>query len=700
MARTVRSQYFLSMLAVILGVEQSCAEHPWQHGLFATFKDSQDRVHVCLQSQVSLNLKAGEAPHPRLNDQGSARWEGLLLVPRTANYEFSALLRGKVHVHVAGQQVLVAEADKPELVRGREVRLEAGPQTLSVSFTRAPGDARLQVFWQAAFLYREPLAFPALGHEASQAPPRLARDGLIDKGRLLAEEYSCARCHQPEAKLGQGLKFQPGPDLSDVGTRLFAGWLYRWLQSPRSLAPAASMPEFFSADEVGRTEAFAVAKYLESLGGPITPNALPADKEAVQRGDLLFARVGCAACHSNELPGGSYLSRSYPLINQADKTTPDRLAKYLLDPLAVNPGGRMPQMLLTEREAHDLAQFLCVGPSDVNKRRLPPPPSTTLQEAAFQRVEERPDELKEYRKLPAADRWLDLGKRVVIERGCNNCHTIAPGGQPFANVFAEKSLEALAAAKKGGCLNFDKDKRGRGPWYRLPADERLAVQAFLVEGLQGAGSVAPAHAARWTLVRFNCLACHVRDGAGGLPAAHLDELRKLAGTDNVEAVSPPPLTGVGNKLRTPWLHEVLTKDGRARPWLSVRMPHFGKENSEGLAKAFETMDGPAISDVTLPEGHATAGKALLGTTGFNCSACHDVAGTHGTVTRGPDLATMSRRVHYDWYRRWLQQPSRMQPGTRMPSVFPDGHSTLTTVLDGSANAQAAALWEYVSQIGR
>ena len=58
---------------------------------------------------------------------------------------------------------------------------------------------------------------------------------------------------------------------------------------------------------------------------------------------------------------------------------------------------------------------------------------------------------------------------------------------------------------------------------------------------------------------------------------------------------------------------------------------------------------------------------------------------------------MNQRVHYEWYRRWLQQPARMQPGTRMPSIFPDGHSTLTSVLGGAPDAQAAALWEFLAR---
>ncbi len=57
---------------------------------------------------------------------------------------------------------------------------------------------------------------------------------------------------------------------------------------------------------------------------------------------------------------------------------------------------------------------------------------------------------------------------------------------------------------------------------------------------------------------------------------------------------------------------------------------------------------------------------------------------------------MNQRVRHDWYRRWLEQPQRIQPGTRMPAVFLDGKSLLDKVLGGNADAQADAMWAYLS----
>jgi hypothetical protein len=56
---------------------------------------------------------------------------------------------------------------------------------------------------------------------------------------------------------------------------------------------------------------------------------------------------------------------------------------------------------------------------------------------------------------------------------------------------------------------------------------------------------------------------------------------------------------------------------------------------------------------------------------------------------------MQERVRYGWYRRWLAQPQRMQPGTRMPTIFAEGRTLLDDVLGGKAEAQEEAMWVYL-----
>jgi mono/diheme cytochrome c family protein len=360
----------------------------------------------------------------------------------------------------------------------------------------------------------------------------------------------------------------------------------------------------------------------------------------------------------------------------------------------------MPSLGLKADEARDLACFLCASRVDGLAEELPPPPGREQKVAAFRRVDGRPDELAAFLKLPEAEQWRDLGKRLVIDRGCNNCHTIAPDGQPFAMIQAA-SLDDVRRPERqeSGCLAERADRRGSAPAFGFGPPERAALLAFLRDGLSGAGSPAPAHAARQALARFRCLACHHKDGEGGLAPAGRGQLLKVEKTDNVEAVTPPSLTGVGHKLTTPWLRQMLA-GGQSRPWMALRMPQFGAANVAALPEGLASLEGAEAEEearkVVPTAAQVEAGRRMVGPKGFGCVGCHDLAGATGSGARGPDLALMTHRVRHDWYRRWLQQPQRMQPGTRMPEVLGGGQSLLADVLDGSADAQAEALWAYLS----
>ena len=227
-----------------------------------------------------------------------------------------------------------------------------------------------------------------------------------------------------------------------------------------------------------------------------------------------------------------------------------------------------------------------------------------------------------------------------------------------------------------------------------------ALRAFLAEGLKGAGTPASAYAARETIKQMNCIACHSRDGEGGLSTDVVEQLRKFENAENAEAVAPPTLTGIGHKLRTAWMKQVLTGGARARPWMSLRMPQFGEANVGRLPEEVAELEGTTPDDevhkTPLSAAKIEAGRTLVGKNAFGCISCHDLAGIANTGTRGPDLAGMNQRVRYDWYLRWLEQPQRMQPGTRMPQVFMDGKSLVPAVLNADAAGQADAIWGYLS----
>jgi mono/diheme cytochrome c family protein len=684
-------------------------------GLVTTYRDAAPTAIVeitRLEPTIALALKSGESAHPRLTAGGTVHWQGYVNLLRAGDYQFSAKLRGKFRLVIAGKDVLAAEVkeETPRLEKGPTTHLEGGIHRLKAEFTRLLGVARVELFWQAPQFRTEPLPFNQLGHLAAEESERLKTDQLVERGRFLAEENNCARCHQPadDDRVARGLLARQAPDLSQVGQRAYPGWLYHWLGSPQKVRPGAAMPRLFTDDEAGRVERYAVTRYLASLGGPLKADAKqprPEEmKRSLARGERLFASIGCIVCHRTEKASEpvNRSVRSFPLFGLGSKTTPDHLAPYLANPLAVDPSGRMPNMVLHGDEPRDLARYLCQSRDAAVEAGLPAAPSAQQVLAAFRRVEPRAEEVAAFRPLRTEAQCLDLGKRLVIAKRCNSCHTIAPSGKPFANLpavaaFADIKQPQVHAA---GCLADDPHKRGQAPSFGFEAEDRKALCLFLRQGTAGAGSPAPAYAARVALDRFNCLACHSRDGVGGLTPDLVEQLRKFERVENGEAVNPPPLTGAAQRLHTPWLRTVLTGGGRARPWMGLRMPQFGEANVGGLPEALAALEGTEpdskVHQVPLTAANVAAGRQLVGKSGLGCISCHDIAGIANSGTRGPDLASMDQRVRYEWYRRWLEQPQRLQPGTRMPTIFPDGKSLFANILDGNADAQADALWAYLS----
>src|SRR5262249_20782854 len=77
------------------------------------------------------------------------------------------------------------------------------------------------------------------------------------------------------------------------------------------------------------------------------------------RGEILYHGIGCVACHNPRLePARQPISASIPLGTPSKKYTLPGLTQFLLDPLAVRAGGRMPHFNLTLAQARDIASYL------------------------------------------------------------------------------------------------------------------------------------------------------------------------------------------------------------------------------------------------------------------------------------------------------------------------------------------------------
>src|SRR6185436_12819055 len=108
-------------------------------------------------------------------------------------------------------------------------------------------------------------------------------------------------------------------------------------------------------------------------------------------------------------------------------------------------------------------------------------------------------------------------------------------------------------------------------------------------------------------------------------------------------------------------------------------------------------EGPTATIVpTLPE---TGQKLTLKEGGFDCRLCHAMGGEVLDLqnkAQGVSFGYAADRLRYDYYLRWMRDPLRIDPMTKMPRFSPDGqHTAINTVFAGAAEKQFIAIWNYL-----
>jgi mono/diheme cytochrome c family protein len=689
-------------------------------GLIATYSagTKPETAFTRYEASPTFLLAPGETPDPRLPVAGwNVRWEGLLRVSRPGKYHFSASHSGPLVIAVAGQQVLDEPTGREQAGEGMAVNLPFGPAPITITFSSPTPGAALKVFWQSEATVREPLSPRSLAHTIST--PALADS--FTAGRLTVEEHNCVLCHRPSAavKISSALESRPGPRLTDAGARLKVGWIFHWLDNPQQLRAEAVMPRLFTPDKQGMLERYAVAVYLASHGSLPDENKEPPSEATLNEGHRLFNQTGCAVCHQ---PHGKSPARS-TLAGLGSKTAAAALAEYLVNPAASDPAGRMPNMRLSPSEADSLARYLVHRDEKrTPSLGLPQMPSRSQwgdllhdTKPSGSGDEESADSALESAGQTTGERLAGLALRVMQEKRCAACHEFTPPKekQPLAAVAAKNNFAAIAAAlttnPAAGCMAPNSGGcDGRVPAFGTSLN-RAAAASFLKQAPAAPGTSAPGQFAELTIQRFGCLGCHRRNAEGGLAPDVLSLLSENQTPEGAELVSPPPLTGVIEKLRADYLNAVLFEGKRSRPWMTLRMPEFSKPRIAALPAALAVLDGDRLDNTSTAGGSLSreaapesdkqldeAGRRLVGSRGFGCTKCHDMLGTVSTGTRGPDLAKVAERVHFAWYDRWMIDPQKIQPGTRMPTVFLNGKSPYVDVLGGDAAQQRLAIWHYLS----
>lgn len=637
---------------------------------------------------AAFMLGEGQTIHPAVPASGLvASYTGDVEIEQPGRYRFSAQMQGGVATLAVtkggasvGQGALTSDQS---MVRTGWLSLGAGPVQLAVSMSRnGSGATRLRTMWEKE-------GVGEAGFREEPMPPsvvRVVKYGIKDaetgqsslRGRVLLGELNCVACHSADAG---SVTARPAPLMGEIARRASAEWLSKWVRDPQAVKPGCGMPTVFV--DADKDQVDAIVHYLMSLGSTPEWQAPATEADGLEQGKKLYHSLGCVACHGvldnpakifgdagAPVAAATISTPTAPFGKMSKKWRAAGLSEFLKDPLRTHPGGRMPSMALTALEADLVATYL------VNN----------WDAGGFKPAEFKSDPAK-----------VEIGKVAFASRGCASCHQTGHQLPDVASTLAAKPLNELKVG--AGCMD---PANTATPRYTLSDGERADLAAGMAEvkRVTGPAGPAPIDVGQRTILALSCRNCHQYNETGGLP----DDLKTCFRTADEtelgdEGRFPPRLTGVGMKLNTPWIKQVLTEAARARPYMATRMPQFGSKIVGELPAALAQTDGVAPdSDLhasPVSDTQVVAGRTLVGEKGMNCISCH-VFGGRTAGTRGPEITKFAERIRYEWWRVYLMAPARFKPGTRMSAFYatPDGKGSVKDVLGGDPDRQSEALWAY------
>jgi mono/diheme cytochrome c family protein len=534
---------------------------------------------------------------------------------------------------------------------------------------------------------------------------------LLTEGQRLFEQVGCTGCH-----LVKGYENIPkiAPSLTKVSAKVDPSWMVRWVENPHSFRPRTRMPNF----EFKPDEALAIAAYIWSQSKEegekwLQENPLPGgirqgvNNEAA-RGKKLVETIGCKGCHGfAEGEFSTPLGKNKDLVPNlkdiAAKTGPQWIYHWIKNPRGFQPDTKMPSLRLSDEEARAITTYL-----------------TTLgtKGETIAGIEE---------KLADASN-IKRGEALVRKYGCAGCHDIK-GMEKESRIgvelttFGSKTVEELAFGNRTDVghswddWTFHKIKTPRGyaterveqlmPQFNLADEdikalqvllggfrERKVAQRYLADQGERVNQVVEG---RRLMQQYNCVGCHEIENRGGFVKKYYEN----------PAAAPPPLNGEGEKVQSQWLFGFLKAPFTLRPWLEIRMPTFGfsDQHTTQLINYFNgvsRVENPFayFDERNVPPDHLEAARMLVSPDYFNCFSCHVRGGKNPEGPPegwAPDLAMARQRLNPSWIVKWIQDPQKIQPGTKMPSFYPGGPDN---ILGGKDDRQIEALRDYVMSLGR
>jgi len=585
--------------------------------------------------------------HPRIPPgPWTVVWSGLLLIQDADDIAIE---------HPGNAKVLVAGRDPAEAVR-----LKPGFHRIRIELSSWLNAGRFQLTWRGKTFAKEPIPAWKFRHLVSELPEAARKEAVVQRGRDAVGRLGCARCHLSQFPAVSDPA--PGPSIGDLAARVNATWLMAKLDEP-----GARMPALFTKDRQGFVERWIVTQAL--LKGTKARAPDPAGDHRMGRRH--FVSLGCAACHF--LPDEAIEDQPVPdrmaLTGLNDRMGHAQLAAFLQNPRSRYPDGRMPCLPMGATIARDIAAFVLLWSKPAVAEVAPGDPVS-------------PAELEAAAKRLGVSGLEAAGAVLLKEKRCGACHDGPALDVPMGKIGVD-------------CA---------GPRFSVTESAKNELSAYV------AVAARETHASEFDarqrdLVRAGCLRCHARHSERASPLEEVGSMLGGAWLQMVPFLKTPRLSHASLKYDADFLLRSV-QDGVAEVRHSkytYRMPAYGADAKNHVLALIEGDGDPVVpepkaeskSDPTL----APFGASLAGFEGYSCVSCHIWKGQSmaepdpGAIA--PELTTVTRRINREWFDRWLNEPSRVQPGTPMPQIFKIGMpATLGHILDGDAQKQKDALWNY------
>ncbi len=545
----------------------------------------------------------------------------------------------------------------------------------------------------------------------------------VPVGKDLYHKVGCVACHGPRDDLGKLVKTEAVTvRLAGMKEKYSVVSLATFLENPQHVRPSGRMPQL-----VAGKEALAIAHYLLQ-GLKVDPLAKGTTNYTYYEGNWqklpdfdklkpkasgtgpAFALSAAKRDHNYALKFDGYFKLDREGDYRFTISSDDGSRLFVDDKQIVDNDGEHPPKAVSggtklAKGTHKLTVlFFQAGGGAELDVQIEGPGLGKQELSAMVAISE--DALEKQAVKPKVDDedvlefqpgLIEKGKALFASAGCASCHQMNVDKKSLASTVEAPALNKLKS--EGGCLSA-MPVQGL-PFYALSAAQRNALAAAIKK--PAPISKEPAEVVSRLMITFNCYACHSRNQVGGVDPE--DPLNKFFQTMQPEMGDegrlPPPLTGVGAKLRPDYLKQILDRGAHDRPYMHTHMPGFGLANVGPLVEAFAALDKlpeiPAIEFKDTPGKVKTAGRHLVGGNALGCIKCHTFNGEKAEGVQGIDMTLMPQRVKRDWFHAYLLAPAKLRPGTRMPESWPGGKTFYPDLVEGKAVNQIEAIWVFLSE---